>query len=91
MEKKSWHEFNKDLGWSTRIYIFMVLAILVLSFVFDAWNTNWGLTMSVALIGVLFMEAYVISFQRHPKIWKTIRWVLLIIIISLLLIGLTAI
>ncbi|MFT5165748.1 MAG: hypothetical protein ACI8P3_000977 [Saprospiraceae bacterium] len=87
MEKKSFKEFHRDLSWSARIYALLVVLTVVLSLAFDAWSSNWALTIIGAIAVVLFIETFAIYFKHHPKTWRTVRLIIFLIILALLLIG----
>ena len=87
MERKTLKQFHKELSWSTRIYVLLTVALLGGAYLFDANNTNWTLPVIGALSVVLFVESFAISFHRHPKTWRVIRWAVVLILLALLLIG----
>ena len=87
MERKTLKQFHKELSWSTRIYTLLTVAVLAGAFLFNAWSTNWALTIAMALAVVLFVESFAISFHRHPKTWRVVRWLIVLIVLTLLLIG----
>ncbi len=87
MERKTLKQFHKNLSWSTRIYTLLTVATVVFSYIFDAWNSNWVKTMILALAIILFAETFEIVFHQHPKTWRTIRWIIFLILAALLLIG----
>ena len=87
MEKKSWKEFHNDLSWSTRIYTLAVVLVIIFSYCFEAWSSNWTMTIIAAIAAILFFETFAFYFIHHPKVWKAIRWILLLIVIALILIG----
>ncbi len=87
MEKRSFFEFNQDLHWSTRIFTLMAVLVLLGAFLFNAWGTNWAFTVAVALAVILLVESVILSVQHHPRTWRTIGWVLLLLILAMLLIG----
>ena len=87
MEKKSWKEFHNDLSWSTRIYTLAVLLVIVFSHWFDAWSTNWTMTIIAAIAGILFLESFAFYFIHHPRAWKAVRWILILLVLALLLTG----
>ncbi len=89
MSEKSLQEFHQSLSWSTRIYTLLTIVIALGAFVFDAWNTNWAMTMIVALAVILFVESFALYFQRHPRTWRLIKWGLLLLLLLLLLTGLS--
>ncbi|MDH3649057.1 MAG: hypothetical protein OEQ53_05200 [Saprospiraceae bacterium] len=88
MHRKTWKDFHRDLSWSTRIYTLLTLLIIVLSYFFKAWDTNWAMTMIVALAAILFVESFAIVFLHHPKLWLFIRWMLILVLLGLILMGL---
>ncbi len=87
LEPKNIHQFHRDLRWSTRIYTLIALIIGIGAFVFNLWETQWALVMLCALGVALFIESFAISFHRHPKTWRVIRFVILLILALLLFIG----
>lgn len=87
MESKSWKDFHRDLRWSTRIYTLATILVIALAAFFRAWDTNFAMTIVGALAVILFVESFALSFQRHPRLWMVIRWVLLLALLALLLIG----
>lgn len=87
MERKTLKQFHKQLSWSTRIYVLLTVALLAGAYLFDANNTDWTLPVIGALSVVLFVESFAISFHRHPKTWRVIRWAVILILLALLLIG----
>ena len=87
MEKRTLKQFHHQLNWSTRIYTLLTVAVVAGAFLFNAWSTNWGLTIIVALAVVLLVEGLAVSLHRHPAGWRVIRWMVLLILLALLLIG----
>lgn len=89
MKRKTLKEFNNELSWATRIYTLLAVAVIGFAYLTNASGNNWVMTILLAISAILFVETFAISFHRHPKIWKTIRWILIMILTSLVLIGLT--
>lgn len=87
MERKTLKEFHHQLSWSTRIYTLMTVATIVLGYFFDAWGTNWVMTMVLVLAVILFVETFAIFFHQHPILWKIIRWILLLMLLGIILAG----
>lgn len=87
MAEKTLNDFHRNLSWSTRIYTLLTIVIAVGAFLFDAWNTNWAMTMIMALAVVLFVESFALYFQKHPRTWRLVRWGLLLVLLLLLLTG----
>lgn len=87
MAEKTLNDFHRSLSWSTRIYTLLTIAIAVGAFIFDAWSTNWAMTMMVALAVVLFVESFALYFQNHPRTWRIVRWGLFLLLLLLLLTG----
>lgn len=87
MAEKTLNDFHRNLSWSTRIYTLLTIVIAVGAFLFDAWNTNWAMTMIMALAMVLFVESFALYFQKHPRTWRLVRWGLLLVLLLLLLTG----
>lgn len=88
MNRKTWKEFHRDLSWSTRIYTLLTVLIIGLAHFFHAWDTNWVMTMIVAMAGILFVESFALISYRHPKLWTFIRWFLILLLLGLVLTGL---
>ena len=89
MENKSLKQFHNSLSWSTRIYTLLTIVTVALSYIFDAWNTNFARTIIVALAIILFVETFEIMFHQHPKTFQLIKWLIILIALALLLIGFT--
>ncbi|MCB9295810.1 MAG: hypothetical protein H6559_22205 [Lewinellaceae bacterium] len=87
MAEKTLNDFHRNLSWSTRIYTLLTIVIAVGAFLFDAWNTNWAMTMIMALAMVLFVESFALYFQKHPRTWRLVRWGLVLVLLLLLLTG----
>ena len=87
MSDKTLNEFHRGLSWSTRIFTLLTLIIAAGAFLFDAWNTNWAMTMVVGLAVVLFVESFALYFQHHPRAWRLAKWGLLLLLLLLLITG----
>jgi len=87
MERKTLKQFHNELSWSTRIYTLLVVVTVLLSAVFNAWSTDWTLTIISALAIILFVETFALYFQSHPKTWRVLRVIFLLILLALLFIG----
>ena len=87
MEKRSFYQFNQDLHWSTRIFTLMAVLVLLGAFLFNAWGTNWALTVAVVLAVLLLVESIILSVQHHPRTWRAVGWVLLLLLLTMLLVG----
>lgn len=87
METKGLKKLNKELSWSTRIYTLMTLVVAIGSFVFNAWNTDFALTIIMTIAVVLFIESFAIYFQHHPKYWRAFQILLFLLILAFILIG----
>lgn len=87
MERKSLKQFHQQLSWSTRIYTLLTVLLIVGAHIFKAWETDWVLTVVAAIAIILLVESFAISFYRHPKAWRLIRWGLFLILLAILLIS----
>ncbi len=87
MKNKSFQEFNKELSWSIRIQVLMAVGIIIGALIFDAWETDWALTILFAITVVLGVESFAFTFRHHPKAWRLIRWGLILALLVLLLSG----
>jgi cytochrome c oxidase assembly factor CtaG len=91
MPNKTLADFHRELSWQTRIYTLLTVATIVAAFLFDAWNSNWVMTILVVLAVILFVESFAMRFQHTQSLWKGIRvilWLVGLIAIALALIGL---
>ena len=87
MERKTLKELHRDLSWSTRIYTLLTIVLVIGAHVFKAWESDWAMTIVVALAVVLLVESFAIVFHRYPNTWRLIRWGLLLMVLALLFIG----
>lgn len=87
LERKDLKQFHRDLRWSTRIYTLIAIIIGIGAFALHLWGTQWALMMMMALGVALFVETFAISFHRHPRTWRVIRWAILLLLVALLLIA----
>lgn len=75
------------MRWSTRIYTLTVVLVILFSVFFNAWDTNWTMTIIAVIAALLFFETFAYAFAHHPTTWKTLRWILVLILAALLLTG----
>ncbi len=87
MEVKSWKKFSTDLRWSTRIYILSFVLVILFSVIFNAWHTDWALTVIAVVGALLLFETFVYGYAHNPTIWHTILWILFLILFAFLLMG----
>lgn len=87
MEVKSWKEFHRDLRWSTRIYTLAAVLVILFSVLFNAWSTDWALTIVAVIAALLFIETFAYGHAHNPRLWDTIRWILILLLIAFLLMG----
>lgn len=87
MKGKSWSDLNKAMSSSTKIYVLVAVSIGIGSFIFNAWSTNWTLTILVTLAVTLLVEHFWVLAHRHPKTWNTIKWTILLIALALLFLS----
>ena len=88
MKGKSWSDLNRMMSWSTKIYVLVALLIGIGSFIFNAWSTNWTLTVLVTLAITLLVEHFWVIAHWHPKAWRTFKWTILLIALALLFLSL---
>ena len=87
MKRKTLKQFHEGLSWSTRIYTLLTIVLIIGAHFFKAWESDWALSMVMAIAVVLLVESFAISFHRHPKVWRVIRGILLLILLAFLLIS----
>lgn len=87
MERKTLKQFHHELSWSTRIYTLLTFVLFSGAYFFNAWNTDWVMTIVVALAIILFVESFAIVLHRHPLLWRILKWGVILILFSLLFIG----
>lgn len=73
--------------WSTLIFVVLAVALAIGASILNAWQTNWALTILVALGVVLFVESMLLIAQRHPGTWQLIKWGILLLLAVLLFTG----
>lgn len=86
-EPRPFKKYHNELTWATRIHVILTLALIGGAVLFDAWNTDWALTIIFAVTVVLGVESYALLFRNHPKAWRLLRWGLLLGLLALLLSG----
>lgn len=87
MKNKNGQAFSRELSWSTKIYVLVAISIAIGSFVFDAWSTNWSLTMLVVIAIVFLVEHFWVVAHRHPKSWRIFKWTVLLLGMAWLFLG----
>lgn len=87
MKSSNWQTLDRELSWSTKIYVLVAIVIAVGSFIFDAWSSNWSLTMLVAIAVIFLVEHFWVVARRHPKAWRIFKWTVLLIGLAGLLLA----
>lgn len=87
MERKTLKQFHRDLTWQSRIYMVVVLATIIFAHVFHAWEENWVTTIISVIAMVLILDSFNVSFHRHQRIWRLIKWLIILLALAILLIG----
>ena len=87
MEKKSFQQLHNQLSWNTKIYTLLAISVALFAKFSDALQSDFALTIILALSVVLLVESFVIISMSSPKKWKVIRWLALLVGLGLLLSG----
>jgi len=87
MEEKTLIKLNQDISWSTRIYALLTIFIAAGAIFFNAMETDWALTIVSAIAGILLVESFAVFFHHHPRAWNLIRWLLILALMTLVIIG----
>lgn len=88
MERKSLKKFHSNLTWQSRIYTMVVIATVIFAQVFNAWENNWVTTIIAAAALVLFLDSFNVAFHRHPRTWRLVKWLIILLALAILLVGL---
>jgi hypothetical protein len=77
-----------DIRTYNKILFPLACGLLVLfSFGFDAFNTDFSSAVMFAIFGLLVVEALLFAFNSHSLWWNRIKWLILTLIVLLTLIG----
>jgi hypothetical protein len=88
MERKTLKEFHRNLTWQSRIYTVVVISTVIFAHVFKAWENNWVTTIIGVAALVLFLDSFNVAFHRHPRIWRLVKWLIILLALAILLVGL---
>ncbi|GEM_PF-5527140 len=75
------------ISWSSVLYTVMSIIVIASAFIFQAWSTNFALTILLSIATLLFIESIILSILHHPRTWRTVGWIFLLLLLAGLLIG----
>ena len=82
--------FHNEVSWNTKFYVLLAFCMVLFSYFMNDAELGLMVGAVVSLFIVLFVDLYLILSKRYSKSWKVIKYILLLIIIALLLIGFTS-
>ena len=87
MEKKSFQQLHNQLSWNTKIYTLLAISVALFAKFSNALQNDFALTIILALLVVLLVESFARISMSHPKKWKVMKWIALLIGLAILLSG----
>lgn len=81
------NDLNKNVSLNTKLIVFFVASFQILSFIFSKDSTEMTLVILLSLIAVLLVDYYFLFKGPFKKLWSTLKWIVLGIVILLVLIG----
>ena len=87
MQRKTLKTLHNQLSWNTKIYTLLAICVILIARFSDALNTNFALTIILALLIVLFVESFAIISVKHPTAWKYIKWLIMLAALMLIAVG----
>jgi len=79
--------FNKEISWNTKFYILLAFCMILFSYLMNGTETGLFVGAIISLIIVLALDLYLILSKRYTKTWKVIKFMIVLIIVALTLIG----
>ena len=79
--------FHNQISWNTKFYVLLAFCTVFFSFLMK--NTEAGLFAGavVSLLVVLLLDLYLILSSKYTRSWKIIKYILVLVIVALTLIG----
>jgi len=87
MEFKNLKKLDNELSPEIKLLVPLTIGLLLFSFWFRDIQNGFFLASLFSLILVLFVDFFLIVPRTYPKVWNTIKWLTLAIIVLLTLIG----
>ena len=89
MQRKTLKDFHNKLSWNTKLYTLLAIVVAIIAKFSNAMNTDFGLTIIIGLLIILFVESFAIISVKHPVAWTYIKWIVLLIVLAMVLVALT--
>ena len=87
MEHKNLKDLHNQLSWNTKIYTLLAISVVVFAKLSDALQSDFALTIVLALLLVLFVESFVTISVKHPVAWRYVKWIVILLLLAFMLIG----
>ena len=87
MEKKSFQKLHNQLSWNTKIYTLLAISVAFFAKFSNALESDFALTIILALLVILFVESFVMISVAHPNKWRVFKWIALLVALAILLSG----
>ncbi|NND07130.1 MAG: hypothetical protein HKN87_12190 [Saprospiraceae bacterium] len=87
MEKKSFQKLHHQLSWNTKIYTLLAISVAFFAKFSNALQSDFALTIILALLVILFVESFVMISVAHPNKWRVAKWIALLVALAILLSG----
>ena len=84
---KMFETFNKELSWNTKFNVLLAIGMILFGYLLNDYESGLFLGTLISLIVVLFVDYYLILSKRYNKTWKTIKIIIIIILVTTVLIG----
>ena len=85
MKMKTIQDFHHELSWNTKIYTLLAITVLLVARFSSALETDFAITMVIALMVILFVESFTIVLTKYPVLWKYTKWLIFLILLGMLL------
>ena len=79
--------FNKEVSWNTKFYFLLAFLMVLFSFLMNGTETAFFVGAIISLIIVLIVDLYLILSKRYTNTWRVIKFIIVLIIVALTLIG----
>jgi len=79
--------FNKEVSWNTKFYFLLAFLMVLFSFLMNGTETAIFVGAILSLIIVLIVDLYLILSKKYSNTWRVIKFIIVLIIVALTLIG----
>jgi len=79
--------FNKEVSWNTKFYFLLAFCMVLFSYLTNGTETGLFIGAIFSLIIVLIVDLYLILSKKYSNTWRVIKFIIVLIIVALTLIG----